>query len=79
MVRNCSITAQTATQAVVGFTNSFPHALVSYVDTGGTRTSWSALPSGATDYDCTTVGGCFHAIAEVHIRGCNAAVAPVSR
>ena len=73
VVRNCSITSQTATQAVVGFTNSFPHILVSYVQSGGARTTWSALPSGATSYDCTTVSGCLHAVSEVHIRGCNAA------
>ena len=70
-IRNCSVTAQTSSQATVGFTNSFPHAMVSYIDTGGNRTAWSSLPSGATSYDCTTIGGCFHATAEVHIRGCH--------
>ena len=71
VVRNCTVNTRTSSTVNVTFTNSFPHAMAAFVDTSGAWGAWSNLPSGATDYDCTTVSNCLHATASVRIRGCH--------
>ena len=65
---NCAITAQTASTAVVGFDSTYPYRFRRFQRSDSTWTSWTALPTGATSWDCQ--GTCFHDTARVEIRGC---------
>ena len=65
---NCAITAQTASTATVGFDSTYPYRFRRFQRSDSTWTSWTALPTGATSWDCQ--GTCFHDTARVEIRGC---------
>ena len=65
---NCAVTSQTASNATVGFSSTYPYRFRRFQRSDSTWTSWTALPTGATSWDCQ--GTCFHDTARVEIRGC---------
>ena len=65
---NCAVTSQTASNAVVGFSSTYPYRFRRFQRSDSTWTSWMALPANATSWDCQST--CFHDTARVEIRGC---------
>ena len=65
---NCAVTSQTASNAVVGFSSTYPYRFRRFQRSDSTWTSWTTLPTGATSWDCQST--CFHDTARVEIRGC---------
>ena len=65
---NCAVTSQTASNAVVGFSSTYPYRFRRFQRSDSTWTSWTTLPTGTTSWDCQ--GTCFHDTARVEIRGC---------
>ena len=65
---NCAVTSQTASNAVVSFDSTYPYRFRRFQRSDSTWTSWTALPTGATSWDCQST--CFHDTARVEIRGC---------
>lgn len=68
---SCALTSTSPASATVGFSSTYPHRQVSYIDSGGTWSSWTTLAADAASYDCT--GPCLHTTARVRIRGCDMA------
>ena len=50
------------------FSSTYPYRFRRFQRSDSTWTSWTALPTGATSWDCQ--GTCFHDTARVEIRGC---------
>ena len=65
---NCAVTSQTASNATVGFSSTYPYRFRRFQRSDSTWTSWTTLPTGTTSWDCQ--GTCFHDTARVEIRGC---------